>query len=178
MLSTERKPFEDEMAILFGGWPTFLTPPRIEAYWRGLGKMSFDVFKRCVCYALEHASSEQKVPTVGRIWEISRELRQVTAAPKSEEERRPAPSVITAYSNRALWNYLWRKGAASNESLGMIMAAKDKICSSYELICSEEPEASLEIRDKLFGAWDAVWQPITRSELDAAHEKFQKVGHL
>lgn len=84
MLSTERSDFETHLSILFGGYPTFLTPPRVEAYWRGLQKMPLSVFVRCVDQALGESGSD-KLPTVNTLWQISRNLRTQSKAPPRPE---------------------------------------------------------------------------------------------
>jgi hypothetical protein len=165
MLSTERQEFEDQLAVLFGGFPQFLTQPRIESYWRGLLKMPLPVFTRCVDQVLGERG-EEKLPTVNRIWQVSRELRahaqpqHVDAAPAEDL------SIVWAYGNRAMLNYLMRNGGASDSSLQLMLREKKRLCDAYELITSEEPEASLELRDKLFEAWDAVFVPMPRDEFD------------
>lgn len=87
MNNTERKQFEDELAVLFGGFPQFLTPPRIEAYWRGLARMPLAVFRRCVDQALGESGLE-KLPTVNTLWQISRTLR--ATAPSSQQAQQPS----------------------------------------------------------------------------------------
>lgn len=176
MLSTDREAFDAEVAILFGGFGGFLTPAKTDAYWRGLAKMSLDVFKRCVTRALE--GGDEKLPTVHRIWEISRQLRHQAAVPRQDEYRTLQLSVCHRYGNRALFDYLWRKGAASAASLSLILAEKAKLCDAYDLITSEEPEAGLELRDKLFAAWDAVWQAMPPEESIADADRLAKAGHL
>jgi hypothetical protein len=176
MHSTERPAFESELAVLFGGFPQFLTAPRIEAYWRGLSKMSMSTFSRCVDYTLSEGGAD-KLPTVNAIWQISRNLR-------SQPDARPsvltAPQLgpVHAYGNRALMNWLRRNGAVSEAALRKILAEKKRLCDAYDLICRDEPEAGDEVRDKLFEAWDALREGVTPEQLASGYERFERMGHL
>lgn len=170
MLSTERQEFEDQLAVLFGGFPQFLTAPRVESYWRGLQKMPLSVFTRCVDQALGE-SGHDKLPTVNTIWQISRQLRAHTA-----DSRPSAPALqlgpVHAYGNRALLNWLRKNGAVSAKSLAKIVSEKNRLCDAYALICQDEPEASFELRDKLFEVWGSVREDVPASEIAPAMERY------
>lgn len=106
-------------------------------------------------------------------------LAKNVAPPRSDADLRPAVDIFAAYGNRALYSWLWTKDhAPSRASLAKILAEKERICDAYRSICTEEPEASLELRDKLFDAWDRVYEIMPTNELEMAVEKFQRVGHL
>ena len=119
---------------------------------------------------------------VGKTRFVASDLR-----PDPEPQRVPIPDVLRrdlalstvhAYGNRALLNWLRRKGAVSSASLQKIIAEKNRLCDAYDMICEDEPEASLEIRDKLFEAWDAVRAEMSAEELAAGYERFQRMGHV
>jgi hypothetical protein len=162
MLSTDRSDFESQLAILFGGYPTFLTPPRTEAYWRGLQKMPLSTFVRCVDYALGESGTD-KLPTVNSLWQISRHLRSVAAAPpKAVEAIHPLQRV----ANGAMLKLLHDKGAASDESLREIVAVKNKICSQVP------PDVDpAELRDVLIAAFEKLWQPMSAERVQAHTER-------
>lgn len=175
MLSTERQAFESQLAVLFGAFPTFLTQPRIEAYWRGLLKMHLQVFERCVDRLLGE-QGDDKLPTVNRIWQVSRELRSHTPAQPVETSPAQLPSTVWLYGNRAMFNYLLRRGGAGYEQLLLMLAEKKRICDAYELIVVDEPEAGLELRDKLFEAWDRVYVQMSAEELREEQEFYWRTG--
>lgn len=84
----------------------------------------------------------------------------------------PQLSTVHAYGNRALLSWLRVKGAVSAASLRKIVAEKNRLCEAYDLICRDEPEASFEMRDKLFEAWDALREDISPDELAPAAERY------
>ena len=156
MLSTERETFEGQLAVLFGAYPTFLTPPRVEAYWRGLQKMPLSTFVRCVDQALSEAGQE-KLPTVNTIWQISRNL-HVSA--RQLQTQRPEPDALNCHGQRVMLSFLrHQESAASEASLLRMIAAKNKLIEQYRWIVQEETEAAGELRDKLWDALAAQFEP-------------------
>lgn len=178
MHSAERQAFEGQLAVLFGAFPSaMLTEPRIEAYWRGLEKMAMATFTRCVDRLIGD-QGDDKLPSVNRIWHVSRELR-------SQAMPAPAPAAtieefgaIHAYGNRAMLNYLMRKGAASYASLDAMLREKKRLCDAYKQITVEEPEASLELRDKLFEAWDAAFEHMPPDQLQSEREFYCRTNRV
>lgn len=186
MLSTERQAFEAELAILFGGFPAFLTEPRIEAYWRGLARMSLEMFKRCVEHALSEGG-EEKVPTVQRVWELSR---KVTAEARSRMRGSDVPAIparpfdpFIGHANRVMFMFFISpaaagghvmRGAPSAESLAAMIRAKNKLVDDYRSICEDEPQASLELRDKLLAKFEELFVPMTPAELTRHQDHFQR----
>lgn len=129
MLSTERPQFEAELTILLSGFPTFITAPRIEAYWRGLQKMQLDTFKRCVIEALSESGPE-KMPTVNALWQISRRLR----APAFQPQKQAAPNVgddFLLLGNRWLLAFLLKTGGVPDEAMLWLIELKNRIVDSY-----------------------------------------------
>lgn len=170
MLSTDRADFEAQLAVLFGGFPTFLTPPRIEAYWRGLAKMPLSLFVRCVDQALGEAGTE-KLPTVSTLWQISKRLR-VPAPPQREAtEARIHP--LQAAANSALLSLLRDKGPASEDCIKQLISLKNQIVGSIP--AESDPT---EVRDVLLAAFEKRWAPMPDSERTAVFEKFEQVGHV
>jgi hypothetical protein len=175
VLSTDRPAFDAQIAVLFGAFPTFLSDARREAYWRGLQKMPPVLFERVVDVAI----NEEKLPNVHRIWEISRELRQQSSAPRREEtdaEKRPLDDFI-AHGNRCLLSFLRTNGGATNESLKAMVAAKNKLVDDFRMVCQDEPEAALELRDKLNEAFAKHFVRMTQDELLRHIEHFQRTGY-
>lgn len=129
MLSTERADFETHLSILFGGYPTFLTPPRIEAYWRGLSKMPLSLFVRCVDFALGESGTD-KLPTVNALWQISRRLR--APAPIAQ----PAPQVrvgddFLLTGNRWLFAFLLKTGGVPADAVPWLVELKNRIVEDF-----------------------------------------------
>lgn len=132
MLNTDREVFERELAVLFGGFPTFLTPPRIDAYWRGLQKMHLQTFVRCVDLALQDQSEEgKKLPTVNRLWQLSHELRarqQPQHQPKAEERNYDDYHQLGC---RWLLAFLLGKGGVDPAKVPKLVAAKNRIVAQF-----------------------------------------------
>lgn len=158
MLSTERADFETHLGVLFGGYPTFLTPPRTEAYWRGLARMPLSVFVRCVDYALGESGTD-KLPTVNAIWQISRNLR---SPPKPQIQAQPALAhPFQGAANGALLSLLNSKGPASDDCIAKLVALKNRIVA--DLPTDADPA---EVRDVLIQAFERIWVPMPQSEID------------
>lgn len=195
MLSTERNEFDVELKVLFGAFPSFLTDDRREAYWRGLQKMNLGLFKRCVERAIGEGGDE-KLPTVHRLWEISHALRDQARGPMHG----PGPQaqrevdLFTGYGNRVLFWYLTSsskaspdglrpigeemRGAPSAKSLRVLIREKNRIADAYRSICTEEPEASLDMRDELLAAFDKHFEPMPDSERAVIAEHVARTGRV
>ena len=129
MLSTERMAFEEQLAVLFGGYPTFLTPPRVEAYWRGLSKMPLSLFVRCVDYALGDQGTD-KLPTVNALWQISKRLR----APSPATPKPGAPNVgddFLLVGNRWLLAFLLKTGGVPEDAIPWLVELKNRIVEDF-----------------------------------------------
>jgi hypothetical protein len=164
MLSTERADFETHLGILFGGYPTFLTPPRVEAYWRGLSKMPLSLFVRCVDHSLGESGTD-KLPTVNALWQISRSLRAPTP-----QKRTAIPETIhplQGAANSALLSLLNEKGPASEACIKQLVALKNQIVGS--LPRDSDPA---EVRDVLRAAFEKRWVPMPDVERLAIVERF------
>ena len=174
MLSTDRQEFESQLSTLFGGYPQFLTPPRIEAYWRGLQKMSISVFIRCVDHALGEQGSE-KLPTVNTLWQISKQLRAMQARPEPKLERKFEP--FHAHGQRCMLAYLQRKGATSWDSMRLMIAEKNRLIEQFREIAAEDAVTGTEIREALFAAFDRLWHPMPANQIDLHRQNLQQTGH-
>lgn len=167
MLSTERADFEAQLAVLFGGYPTFLTPPRIEAYWRGLAKMPLSLFVRTVDCALGEAGTD-KLPTVNTLWQISKRLRAPVQGSKPTNEK-PIGDDFLLLGNRWLLAFLLGKQGASAESLAALVSMKNRIVvqfrNSGDKCGGTETAEWLEVAT---GAFEKLWHPAAQSEIDAA----------
>lgn len=128
MLNTERPDFESQLSVLFGGYPTFLTPPRIEAYWRGLSKMPLSVFVRCVDQALGESGSD-KLPTVNTLWQISKRLRAPGSGPKPTFEK-PIGDDFLLVGNRWLLAFML-KTHVSDDVLPWLIELKNRIVEDF-----------------------------------------------
>lgn len=177
MLSDDRKAFEEQLAVLFGGFPQFLTPPRIEAYWRGLQKMQLSMFIRCVDYLLGEQGSD-KLPTVNTIWQTSKNLR--APLPRKEESLRVEDhrTNFEQYADHLLLNYFMRRGAPSRASLAEIIADKKRLCAQYFEINSEERITDEEFRNALHKAWDSKWKPQPSEEFNADLRQLKRIGYV
>lgn len=159
MHSTERPQFEAELEILFGGFPTFLTPPRVEAYWRGLQHMTISTFKRCVMEALGEGGTD-KLPTVNALWQISKRLR--TSVPAQRQAETVAIHPLQRVANGAVFKLLRDKGPTSDESLTKIIALKNRIVGQAPADAEHD-----ELRDVVIGAIEKLWEPMSAAALEA-----------
>lgn len=181
--STERDDFNKHLATLFGGFPRMmLTPERKDGYWKGLANMSLGTFERCVDRALgEHG--EDELPGPKRIWKISQEMRALTRAVQLAPTR-PSQShdEFTKHGNEALFSYLMTNGGASYASMQRMVQAKNKLCDDYRTLCTDgpdaEPQASLELLDKLVAAFDKHFVRMSAAELAHVTDHFQRTGHV
>lgn len=129
MLSTERQDFETHLAVLFGGYPTFLTPPRVEAYWRGLSKMPLSVFVRCVDHALGEQGPD-KLPTVNTLWQISKRLRAPAPAAQKPAERTVGDDFLLV-GNRWLLAFLLKTNGVPEDAIPWLIELKNRIVEDY-----------------------------------------------
>lgn len=169
MLGTERQAFEHQVGVLCAGFNVPATSERFEAYWKGLGKMQLGTFERIV----EHALGEEgpdKIPTSQQCWTIHRKLRQ----DQRERERAPQQTAIVperdtlhCHGQRVMLSFLRHQTCgASQASLLRMIAAKNKLIEQYRWITQDEPEAAGELRDKLWEAFAAAWEPRTQADTD------------
>lgn len=131
MLSTEREEFDKQLEVLFGGYPTFVTAPRKEAYWRGLQKMQLSMFVRCVDAALQDQSEEgKKLPTVNRVWELSRTLKARTAMPQRAQETQSYDD-YHQLGCRWLFAFLLKNGGVEPAKIPKLIDAKNRIVEEF-----------------------------------------------
>lgn len=149
MLSTERKDFDEQLEVLFGGFTQFLTPNRKEAFWRGLQKMQLSMFARCVDYLLGD-SGDDKLPTPNRIWQVSRQLRQRPSMEKPAVEQ-PEFDAVHAFGQRCLLVFLQQTPEQIDEAaLQRLVAAKNKIVAVFRRCGFDDGEDAAEaMRSKL-----------------------------
>ncbi len=159
MNSTERPVFEDRCKVLLAGFNTMVTPERLEAYWTGLNRMPLGTFERCLSHVLGPEAPD-RLPTPGQLWRVSKELRAKPDA-RSTAPVQPQGETFANYGNRAMVAWLCKRGPASATALLDMVDEKNRLCDAYRVICQEEPTACVELRDKLFAAWEAAWQPLS-----------------
>lgn len=164
MLSTEREDFETQLEVLFGGYPTFLTPPRKEAYWRGLQKMPLSTFVRCVDYALQDASEEgKKLPTVHRMWDISRALksRAPSAQRSLEVDSTEQFDHFHTFGQRQFVRFL-RRHDVSNDVLPALIKRKNEIIdvarNDPDMQQGDPVELGEQLREILWAGWRQVFR--------------------
>jgi hypothetical protein len=83
---------------------------------------------------------------------------------------------IDAHGQKCMFAYLWDRGAASETSLHVMIAEKNKIVEQYRLIAAEDEVTGKEIKDRLFGAFAKVWRPITEEDAEAHYTSFRAKG--
>lgn len=131
MLSTEREDFDKQLEVLFGGYPTFVTAPRKEAYWRGLQKMQLSMFVRCVDAALQDQSEEgKKLPTVNRVWELSRTLKARSAPLHQRTQEAQSYDDYHQLGQRWLLAFMIRNDV-DPAKMPMLIAAKNRIVAEF-----------------------------------------------
>jgi hypothetical protein len=129
MLSTDRADFEAQLAVLFGGYPTFLTPPRVEAYWRGLSKMPLSTFVRCVDHALGESGSD-KLPTVNTLWQLSKQLR-AHAMPQNKPAAARVGDDYLLVGNRWLLAFLLKMNGVPEDAIPWLVELKNRIVEDF-----------------------------------------------
>ena len=188
MLSTDRKDFEDQVAILCAGFPpTMATQERMEAYWRGLQQMQLSSVIRVVDYALGE-SGPDKIPTPRQCWSIYRQLR--TAGPsRSSATVSKRIDQYDSYANVRLFDFLHTKGSASEESLVELLIVKRLIVDQVRKIAAEDPRNERkphrvfdalrdDLRDMLLAAFEKRWQAQPEEAIAAAYISFSRCGRL
>lgn len=177
MFSGDRMEFEEHLAILFAGFPTLLTPPRVEAYWRGLDRMSLDVFKRCVDQMLgEHG--EKTLPTPNRVWKVSRELRVKPPAPNPQASLQLRNyDDFHRFGQRRLFEFLIDNGAASNPSLAKLIERKNKLVGSFRVAYAGNSESAedddiAEYREIFRSEFRKLFEPRTYEETERDRQQF------
>lgn len=86
----ERVDFDKQLTTMLSGFPGyFITPERLEAYWRGLQKMQMSSLIRVVDFVLSEDGPE-KIPGVSALWTIYRKLKTVRA-----DNREPVDTGMT-----------------------------------------------------------------------------------
>lgn len=148
--------FSDQAAVLCAGFNVPATAERVEAYWRGLQKMDLMVFTRAVEYALGESGPE-KIPTTPQIWNIVRQMRSRANVVQFKREEAPVVDDYVAFANRRMLRYLFRCGAATDQSLLRMIAEKNRLAAAYRSIDSEEKVSEEEFAKELARAWDRVF---------------------
>ena len=153
MISTDRPDFEAQLAVLFGGFQGFLTPPRVEAFWRGLQKMPLSTFVRCVDQALGENGSD-KLPTVSTIWQISNTLRAYHAPTRPAEEF----DTFHAWGGRCLLTFLRQRNGVPDSAVPKLVEIKNRIVGNLKN--SSKPSIDdidvKEWRELMFSAFDSA----------------------
>jgi hypothetical protein len=179
MDNSHRKEFEAQIAQLCAAFPpTFASADRIEAYWRGLGKMPMSGVVRCVDYAISDEYEEDRIPSPKQLWRIYRQLRAQSVTVEQHEKRVNDPRDIYArFADHIFLNYLMRKGCAL-DVLPKLVEIKKQITENYRLIASEEEVEASDMRDKLVRRWDKVYKPPQATELEKSLGTFKRIGQM
>lgn len=172
MLSTERPAFEQQLGVLCAGFNVAVTTERIDAYWRGLAKMGLLAFERVVEFALGE-QGPPKIPIPSHCWLLHRQLRgQLFVADKAPMQS----DALAQHAQVVLLSFLRHRRGASQASLIALIAAKNLLVEQFRCITSEEPSASLELRDRLTEAFAAVFEPMPPTDQRHA-QAFIASGH-
>lgn len=123
--------------------------------------------------ALEHCKTKhpQYAPTVVQFEALIR-----GAAQSHVPTQAHVPTdKFTVYTDRFLWAYLMSKRpVASAASLLRITSEARRLRDAYREICTDEPEASVELKAALLKACDAVYEPASAEELQAIVDNHQR----
>lgn len=154
MISTDKPEFETQLTMLCQGYGFWLGD-RLEAYWKGLQKMTLVQFARCVEYALSEEGPE-KIPNTHGVWKIHRELRQWPTAPTPEP---PPPEVgkWLGYVNGLFLKYLLHRRVTLGETADINLAARRQRCRDIAawfegLEAERDPEATMADLERKFKA--------------------------
>lgn len=91
----------------------------------------------------------------------------------------PDPDALNCHGQKVMLSFLRHQtSGASDASLRKMIAVKNKLIEQYRWITQDEPAAASELRDKLWAAFTAVWEPSTPEELAHNAEVFERTGHF
>lgn len=137
----ERVDFDKQLTTMLSGFPGyFITPERLEAYWRGLQKMQMSSLIRVVDFVLSEDGPE-KIPGVSALWTIYRKLKTVRA-----DNREP---VDTGMTREQRLMHLRRQA---------IEFAKRETMPIYkESISRDAPTHYQKKNNELWAQWDATY---------------------
>lgn len=182
MLNTDREDFETQLEVLFGGYPTFLTPPRKEAYWRGLQKMPLSMFVRCVDFALQDTSEEgKKLPTVHRIWDISRGLKsRVQTHHVQRPEDDPKFDHFARFGNIQLFKFI-RIHDVQSAQLPTLLRLRDEVIAAARQDPEMQPGGDEKAQGKqlhqiLFTAWRRAIKAGEQPQATASPKEWEHIG--
>lgn len=115
------------------------------------------------------------VPTLPQFVKLCRTIGD-DEGPAPQHTALPPPSYhpIHAHAQQVMLSFLRHKGAASTEAMRAMVVEKNRLVGAYQDICRDEPEASVEIRDKLWEAFGKVWKPIESLEMQRHAQSFER----
>jgi hypothetical protein len=119
MQSTDRAEFEEQMKILCAAYDKPLGD-RIEAYWKGLAKMSLVEFARVVEWCCGENQPE-KFPPSGKCWDILKILKNARSTPAMLPRRKPlkdAADNLAFMANRCLFACLTTRCSLASGGTG------------------------------------------------------------
>lgn len=193
MLSTERKEFEAQIAVLCAGYNIPVTGERNEAYWRGLNKMTMQILTRVVDHALG-SDGPEKIPNPRQLWGIYRDLKSAGAS-----SGRPAGPAIkmdpyVQFANVRLLEFLIHgdlrlSKPASEDSLVELVLAKNKLVAEFHEIAARDPRQETQpyavfednqqdFREMLMEEFQKRWKPMREEEMQRAEECVARTGRL
>jgi hypothetical protein len=163
MLSTDRKEFEAQVAMLCAGFGISATPERQQAFWTGMAKMSLIEFGRCVEFALSEEGPD-KLPTTKGVWRIHREIKSSARATTQQVIRRGEDQDhLLYYANRMFLRHLaYRSGLGSTA----------RFVPGYGLVDCKASEELLRARAALRETVNWFCGPIREGDPDATPHAF------
>lgn len=121
------------------------------------------------------AAGSASVPTLPQFVKACRQTGDDEGETRPAATYLPAPPVDpwVGLGNRALFQYLKTKGAASEQTLPKLVAVKNEIIAAAD--DSSEPK---EVRDVLFAAFDKLWEAMPASQIEWHKDHFARTGRV
>jgi hypothetical protein len=180
MLSTDRIDFDKQITVMIGGFPGyFLTPERLESYWRGLQKMQMSMLVRIVDHVLSEQGPE-KIPSVSAIWKIYRELRTpATPQMASSQKSLLDQDKFRAFADRRFREFLHNvAGGTSRAALAKMIAEKNRLAAAFKDIDTIDKVSEEEFTRELYRCWTAVHEKQPQVEFDADRRQLVRLGYV
>lgn len=165
MQPCDREKFVPLAQAMFAAFDKPQNDARLEAYWRGLTGMNLLAFERVVDHVVG-PDGEDELPSPKMCHAIARRLQRearANATPIATTTTREF-DVFEQHGNRVLLSLLRQLthdhgSGATEESLAEMLHVKQIWVDGYRQNCETEPEASLELRDKLIEKLTPLFVP-------------------
>lgn len=149
MQLADRAQFDSQLGALCAGFNVPVTELRSEAYWRGLERMQLSQFARVVSHALGEDGPE-RIPTASQCWVLWKQIRHRRApGPESAPPQAPQFDHFHGFGQRCLLRFLRAAGGVDEDTLGRLVAEKNRLLGQYRLIATEEEITADELRERL-----------------------------